>query len=210
MNSRQFWKWRIWLFQASLYNPEPSKADDNEWGKSNQGKRFWNPRKNLLDGGWRGGEEGHKRWEEGALGQILLMHGKLSEYWVVYISITRGSSWERKWMFSSKSNHFQNVHAHCAVSYPVQLKATQHMIAAIEVDTGLDISVCVHSAISSPHLNRLKLKAGNWNILWLKDMLDSWTLGENLIVSLMNLSIKAGQCFQACSKRWSATQGSVL
>ena len=50
-------------------------------------------------------------------------------------------------------------YAHCVVSYPVQLKETQHMIAAVEVDTGLDISVCVHSPISSPHLNRLKLKA---------------------------------------------------
>ena len=51
------------------------------------------------------------------------------------------------------------MYAYCVVSYPVQLKVTQHVIAAIEVDTGLDISVCVHSAISSPRLNRLKLKA---------------------------------------------------
>ena len=110
MNSREFWKWRIWLFQASLYNPEPSNADDNEWWKSDQGKRFLNPRKKSLDGGWRGGEEGHKRWEEGTLGQILLLHGKLSEYWVVYISIKRGPLWEIKWMFSSKLNHLQNMH----------------------------------------------------------------------------------------------------
>lgn len=108
MNSREFWKWRIWPFQASLCNPEPSKADNNEWWKSGQGKRFKNPSKNMLDGGWRGGEEGHKRWEEGALGQILLLHGKLSEYWVVYIPIKWGPFWERKWKFSSKSNHLQN------------------------------------------------------------------------------------------------------